>query len=89
MIWRIANRIAWVHSGRAWADYPDFDMITDPSLRAAGLAPGVAPAQPHAVSVHNADGGSRSPLLVTLFLSPCVLDLPSAAVALPCSVCSG
>ena len=47
MIWRLAKRIAWVHSGRAGADYPDFDVMTFPLLRTAGLAPGVAPAQPH------------------------------------------
>ena len=54
MIWRIANRIAWVNSGKAWADYPDFDVMPDVALRTAGFAPGAVGPQPHVANVGTA-----------------------------------
>ena len=42
LLWRIAQRIYWKSTGKAWKDFPDFDVMVEDSERTAAFGAGTA-----------------------------------------------
>ena len=42
LLWRIAQRIYWKSTGKAWKDFPDFDVMVEDSERTAAFGYGTA-----------------------------------------------
>ena len=43
LLWRIAQRIYWKSTGKAWKDFPDFDVMVEASERTAAFGAGAPP----------------------------------------------
>ena len=43
LLWRIAQRIYWKSTGKAWKDFPDFDVMVVDSERTAAFGAGTSP----------------------------------------------